>query len=60
MSNRFKVLLYEAMHQQGRSLHLLANDFSQAAREVDLGKAEAALQPVIATCVSCHRTYRVR
>lgn len=50
----------DAMHQQGRNLHLLANDFAKAARSGDLAKAVAALQPVTATCVSCHLTYRVR
>jgi hypothetical protein len=50
----------DAMHQQARSLHLLANDFAKAARGGDLAKAVAALQPVTATCLSCHLTYRVR
>lgn len=50
----------EAMHQQGRNLHMVANDFAKTARTGDLGKAVAALHAVTATCVSCHTSYRVR
>jgi hypothetical protein len=50
----------DAMHQQGRNLHIVANDFAKAARGGDLAKALAALQPVTGTCVSCHASYRIR
>jgi hypothetical protein len=50
----------DAMHQQGRNLHIVANDFAKAARSGDLAKALVALQPVTGTCVSCHASYRIR
>lgn len=50
----------EAMHQQGRNLHIVANDFAKTARGGDLAKSLAALQPLTGTCVSCHASYRIR
>jgi hypothetical protein len=48
------------MHALGRSLHFAATDFAKVARTGDTVKALAALQPVTATCVACHMTYRIR
>jgi hypothetical protein len=48
------------MHTLGRSLHFAATDFAKVARTGDTVKALAALQPVTATCVACHMSYRIR
>ena len=49
-----------AMHEMGRSLHRLADEFARTARKGDLAAAVAALQPVTANCVACHLSYRIR
>jgi len=48
------------MHAMGRNLHFAASDFAKVARAGDTVKALAALQPVTATCVACHMSYRIR
>ena len=49
-----------AMHEMGRSLHRLADEFARTARKGDLAASVAALQPVTANCVACHLSYRIR
>lgn len=48
------------MHEMGRTLHRLADEFARTARKGDLAAAVAALQPVTANCVACHLSYRIR
>ena len=48
------------MHAIARGMHSAASDFAKAARAGDLAKSLTALQPVTASCMACHRTYRLQ
>ena len=50
----------DAMRSLGWNMHAVASDFAKAAKEGDQAKAYAALQPVTASCVACHLSYRIR
>jgi hypothetical protein len=48
------------MHELGRSSHLAASDFAQAAASGDRDRALAVLPALVGTCVACHVAYRIR
>lgn len=49
-----------AMRMLGWNMHDAASEFARVAREGNQAKAYGALQPVTASCVACHLSYRTR
>lgn len=49
-----------AMHDIGRSGHIAASDFAQAAASGNRDRAMALLPTLTGTCISCHAAYRTR
>lgn len=50
----------EGMRMLGWNMHDAASAFARVAREGNQAKAYGALQPVTASCVACHLSYRTR
>lgn len=50
----------DAMRNLGWGMHDAASEFAQVAKGGDKLKAYAALQPVMASCVACHLSFRTR
>lgn len=50
----------DAMRSLGWGMHDAASEFATVAKTGDKLKAYAALQPVAASCVACHLSYRTR
>lgn len=50
----------DAMRSLGWGMHDAASEFARVAKSGDKLKAYAALQPVTASCVACHLSFRTR
>lgn len=50
----------DAMRSLGWGMHDAASEFARIAKSGDKLKAYAALQPVAASCVACHLSFRTR
>ena len=50
----------DAMRSLGWGMHDAASEFARIANSGDKLKAYAALQPVMASCVACHLSFRTR
>lgn len=50
----------EGMRMLGWNMHDAASEFARVARAGNQAKAYGALQPIMASCVACHLSYRTR
>ena len=48
------------MKSMGMGLHTAANEFATVARQGNMGEAYKALRQVSASCVACHKAFRVK
>ncbi len=49
-----------SMRQIGQGMHKAASKFADIANSSDMDKSNSALQEVVALCVACHVSYRIR
>ena len=48
------------MKAMGMGLHTAANEFATVSRQGNIGEAYKALRQVSASCVACHKSFRVK
>lgn len=56
----FGLFMPSEMKVMGMGLHHAANEFATVAREGNMGEAYKALRQVSASCIACHRSFRVQ
>ena len=56
----FGQFMPKEMKMMGMNLHIAANEFSDIAREGNIGDAYKSLRNISASCVACHQSFQVK
>jgi len=56
----FGQFMPKEMKMMGMQLHIAADEFSDVAREGNMGEAYKSLRNISSACVACHQSYRVK